>query len=144
MSWALRRLDPLSLRGLKAWNALLRADQAAFARDGEALETLEDRLLDPARMVLVAEQDGQKRGLLDAVVDHPAPQVLTIAAIVVAASARRQGMARALCAEAKRLQPGTRLAAGVHDDNWAARAFFGGLGLIEEEEEDGVVWMIEP
>ena len=141
-----RRLDALEPSGLERAEALLIADARAFARAGEALEPLADRAIDPARRLWVAELDGAIVGILDAVLDHPLPGTLTVAAIAVLPSLRRRGVGRALIIAARAEVQAERggaphLGAGVHEDNWVARAFFARLGFVERTVEDEVVWM---
>jgi ribosomal protein S18 acetylase RimI-like enzyme len=150
LSLRIRPLDALDPEEAAQADALLAEAESALVRPDELLEPISERSLDPARILLVAlGPDGAMLGLIDAVPHHPEPGLLTIAAIVVRSPCRRGGTARALVqAAAAQMEaqagPLSGLGAGVHQENWAALAFFRALGLVEVEARAGVVWLEGP
>lgn len=124
--------------------AILKADESAFALESEHVDGVEDRLIDAEgsdrRVLLWAELGAQPVGFVDLVLHSPEPGTATIAAVVVAKNARHRGVARALIREAVRRGIERHIldviAAGVHRDNNDALAFFARLNLEQALGDD--------
>ncbi|MGW2636139.1 GNAT family N-acetyltransferase [Streptomyces sp. NPDC001348] len=87
------------------------------------------------KVLLVVERDGVVTGLVDAVLDHPEPGVVSVGMFLLAPWARGRGLGRAVAGSLlERAEGVTRVRATVAPGWRAGEGFLRRLGFVLEEE----------
>lgn len=127
----------LSREHTEAADGLLRASVGALLPPRGVLERWGDRMveaeLDRDRLLWVATRGSELVGVLDGRLHHPGPGTLTIAQLVVASTARRSGIGRALVHAAAATQHATSLEAYLVHAGAESAEFWPRVGFLRNQ-----------